>query len=151
MTRLEIVRIARTWIGTPYHHQGSVKGAGADCLGVLRGVWREAFGAEPAAVPAYTHDWSEPQRAERLWSALSTYMRVKPVADMAAGDVVLFRMRAGGVAKHIGLVTRTGDTAAFVHAYSGHGVVEGALTSPWARRIVACFAFPDTLFENGDQ
>ena len=33
-----IVRAARGWIGTPYVHQASVRGAGCDCLGLLRGV-----------------------------------------------------------------------------------------------------------------
>lgn len=32
------VLVARTWIGTPYVHQGSAQGAGADCLGLVRGV-----------------------------------------------------------------------------------------------------------------
>lgn len=53
--------VARGWIGTPYRHQASSKAAGADCLGLLRGVWREIYGDEPEAVPAYTPDWSEPQ------------------------------------------------------------------------------------------
>ena len=35
-----IVREARSWIGTPYRHQGALKHAGADCLGLIRGVYR---------------------------------------------------------------------------------------------------------------
>ncbi len=35
-----VVAIARDWIGTPYVHQASAQGAGCDCLGLLRGVWR---------------------------------------------------------------------------------------------------------------
>ena len=59
------------------------------------------------------------------------------------GDVILFRMRDGAVAKHLGICTRAGRDARFVHAYSGHGVVESALSLPWRRRIVARFAFPE--------
>ena len=40
------VEIARAWIGTPYVHQGSACRAGADCLGLVRGVWRGLYGAE---------------------------------------------------------------------------------------------------------
>ena len=43
-----IVGAARGWIGTPYRHQASLKGVGCDCLGLLRGVWRELKGEEPA-------------------------------------------------------------------------------------------------------
>ena len=64
-----VIDVARGWIGTPYVHQASVPGAGCDCLGLVRGVWREVFGAEPEPVPAYTRDWSEPQGDERLWRA----------------------------------------------------------------------------------
>ncbi|WP_127562167.1 NlpC/P60 family protein [Nioella ostreopsis] len=138
-----VVQAARGWIGTPYLHQCSTRGAGCDCLGLLRGVWREVIGAEPEAIPAYTQDWSEPQGEERLWRAALRHLTPKPLAEVAPGDVLLFRMRAGAVAKHLGVQARTGPEASFVHAYSGHGVVESALTPPWERRIVARFAFPE--------
>lgn len=134
-----IVIAARGWIGTPYRHGASCCGAGADCLGLVRGVWRELFGAEPEAVPPYGPDWSEAGGEERLWAAALRHLRQRVGAEVAAGDVLLFRMRAGAVAKHLGIAT---GAATFVHAYSGHGVVESALTPPWARRVVARFGFP---------
>ncbi|MDA7429836.1 peptidase [Primorskyibacter aestuariivivens] len=137
-----IVAAARGWIGTPYLHQASVGGAGCDCLGLLRGVWREVMGAEPEDVPAYTQDWSEPQGEERLWRAAMAHLVEKPLDAAATGDVLLFRMRAGAVAKHLGLQSCTGPEARFIHSYSGHGVIESPLSAPWARRIVARFAFP---------
>ena len=139
---IRIVEAARGWIGTPYLHQASVRGAGCDCLGLLRGVWREVMGAEPQAVPAYTQDWSEPQGDERLWRAAMAHLVAKPLDAGTPGDVILFRMRAGAVAKHLGLQSATGPEARFIHSYSGHGVVESPLSAPWARRIVARFAFP---------
>ncbi|WP_136442343.1 NlpC/P60 family protein [Pacificoceanicola onchidii] len=137
-----VVEAARAWIGTPYVHQASTKGAGCDCLGLLRGVWREVIGPEPEVVPAYTEDWSEPQGDERLWRAALAHLERKPLDQAEPGDVLLFRMRDGSVAKHVGLQSRVGADAAFIHAYSGHGVVESALSAPWARRIVARFALP---------
>ena len=137
------VEIARGWIGTPYLHQCSMRGAGCDCLGLLRGIWREMLGPEPEAVPAYSRDWSEPEGEERLWAAALRHLVAKPLDREAAGDILLFRMREGAVAKHLGLQAGTGQGASFIHAYSGHGVVESALTPPWERRIVARFAFPE--------
>ena len=139
---MRIVEAARGWIGTPYLHQASVRGAGCDCLGLLRGVWREVMGAEPEPVPAYSQDWSEPQGDERLWRAAMAHLVAKPLDAGTPGDVILFRMRAGAVAKHLGLQSATGPEARFIHSYSGHGVVESPLSAPWARRIVARFAFP---------
>lgn len=137
----DIVDEARRWLGTPYVHQASVRGAGADCLGLLRGVWRAVMGHEPEAVPVYSMDWSEPQGEERMWAAARRNLIEKPPKDMAPGDVLLFRMRDAAVAKHLGIVSGT-DPVRFVHAYSGHGVVENTLSEPWRRRVVACFAFP---------
>lgn len=140
--RGDVVLEARRWIGTPYRHQGACRGGGADCLGLVRGVWRELFGAEPEAVPAYSMDWSEPQGDERLWRAAARHLRRKDLCREAVGDVILFRMRSGSVAKHLGIVSEIGADARFVHAYSGHGVVESPLSAPWRRRIVGRFEFP---------
>lgn len=133
---------ARAWIGTPYLHQASLRGAGTDCLGLVRGVWRDVLGDEPEAPPAYSMDWSEPARIEALWQAARRHMVPKPRNDEAPGDVLLFRMRDGAVAKHLGIAGRVGADASFIHAYSGHAVVESPLSRPWRRRIVARFTFP---------
>lgn len=138
-----IVTAARGWLGTPYRHQAACRGAGCDCLGLVRGLWREVQGAEPERPPAYSMDWAEPARQEALWQAAARHLRSKALRDEAAGDVILFRMREGSVAKHLGIVALTGAQATFIHAYSGHGVVETALSAPWRRRIVARFAFPE--------
>jgi len=139
----QIVTAARGWIGTPYRHQASCKGAGSDCLGLLRGVWREVLGEEPQAIPAYSMDWSEPARVEALWQGAMRHLLPKTLDDEAVGDVLLFRMREGAVAKHLGLAGQVGPMATFIHAYSGHAVVESPLSAPWKRRIVARFRFPE--------
>ncbi len=137
-----IVSHARRWIGTPYVHQAATCGAGCDCLGLIRGIWSAVYGAEPEVPPAYSRDWSEPQGQERLWLAATRHLCAKPLACAAPGDVILFRMRRGAVAKHLGLQSVCGDKARFIHAYQGRGVVENPLSQPWQRRIVARFAFP---------
>ena len=119
------------------------RGAGCDCLGLLRGVWREVIGPEPeVGARLYPRLVRAAGRGAALGGGAAPPRG--DVADEARpGDVLLFRMRAGAVAKHLGLQAETGPGASFIHAYSGHGVVESALTPPWARRIVARFAFPE--------
>ncbi len=134
----DIVAEARGWIGTPYMHQASVKGVGCDCLGLLRGCWRALKGQEPVAIPTYTADWSEPQGDEALWRAASQYLERSSSQNLAPGQIILFRMRSGAVAKHLGIVS-CASPATFIHAYNGHGVVESPLSEPWQRRIVARF------------
>ena len=137
------VRIARAWLGTPYRHQASVKGAGCDCLGLVRGVWRGLYGTEPETIPPYSADWGEPEGQEALWQAATRRLALRPVATDMIGTVLLFRMRDGAIAKHLGIQISTGPDAAFIHAYDRHGVVESPLSDPWQRRVVARFAFPE--------
>ncbi|TVS01350.1 MAG: peptidase [Rhodobacteraceae bacterium] len=134
----EIVALARLWLGTPYHHRASSCGVGADCLGLIRGVWRSRHGDEPEALPPYTPSWAERGETEHLWQALATYLR--PVASPADGQVLLFRLQARALAKHVGIQTQAGR--AFIHACPRAGVAEAPLSAPWACRIVARFAFP---------
>ena len=138
-----VVAEARRWIGTPYQHQASCIGAGADCLGLLRGVWRGLLGGEPEHVPPYSPDWAEPGGTEVLWQAACRHLCQKPIAEEAAGDVLLFRMRDGSIAKHLGIAGQLGPLASFIHAFNGHGVVENPLSTPWRRRIAARFEFPE--------
>ena len=138
-----IVTAARGWIGTPYVHQAARRGVGCDCLGLLRGVWAEVDGTDLLSVPTYTPDWSEPQGDEVLWRGASELLQSKAIEDAAQGDVLLFRMRQGAVAKHVGLQANIGEQPSFIHSYQGYGVHEGALTLPWRRRLVARFAIPE--------
>lgn len=131
---------ARLWLGTPYLHQASVKGAGCDCLGLLRGVWRATGGVEPP-VPPYTPDWDEVAQDDVLLRAAQAYLDEVDPAELLPGDVILFRMRRAAVAKHLGICSGSDQ---FIHAYSGHGVVESSLSAPWQRRIAAVFRFPMT-------
>jgi NlpC/P60 family putative phage cell wall peptidase len=141
VTREAIVAAARGWLGTPYHHQASLKGVGADCLGLIRGVWRELYGPEPEAMPPYTRDWGDATGSETLIAAACRHLAKLDDAGAAArGDVLVFRMRDGSVAKHAGILT---GPARLVHAQEGLGVVEIALGRWWRRRAAAAFAFPN--------
>ncbi|WP_068310444.1 NlpC/P60 family protein [Polycladidibacter hongkongensis] len=136
----EVTLLAREWLGTPYHHQASVKGVGCDCLGLIRGIWRELYGSEPQELPAYTPDWGEVATCETLLDAAHTYFRQAELEPPAPGAVVVFRMRAGAMAKHAGLISGPDK---MIHAQEGAGVVEVPYSGWWQRRAVAAFCFPD--------
>jgi NlpC/P60 family putative phage cell wall peptidase len=120
--RQRIVAAARGWLGTPYHHQASLRGVGSDCLGLIRGLWREIYGEEPEAMPAYTTDWGSATGSETLLAAASRHLiKLEDVSEAMPGDVLVFRMRDQGVAKHAGILT---GHSRLVHAQEGLGVVE---------------------------
>lgn len=134
-----IVLAARGWLGTPYVHQASVKGVGCDCLGLVRGVWREVRGEEPEAVPPYAAGWAEAGGIESLASAARRHLREVPAADRQAGDVVLFRWRGGYPAKHAGILSAPRQ---MIHAQDGACVAEVPLNGWWLRHLAHVFRFP---------
>lgn len=141
--RGRIVAAARGWLGTPYRHQASVKGEGADCLGLVRGVWREVVGAEPEAPPPYRADWAEVGATETLLEAARRWLTPRPLEAMRHGDVLLFRMAEGCAVKHCAIVSAVdGAEPRMIHAYWGRSVVESWIGGWWRRRLAAVFAFP---------
>lgn len=126
-----VVAAARAWVGTPYRHLSATRGAGCDCLGLVRGVWRDLYGTLPE-VPNYRADLRD--HRDLLAAAEQRLERAEP----EAGRIVLFRL--GSVPRHCGILT---SATRFVHAQERIGVVEANLTEGWARRVVGCFAFPE--------
>jgi NlpC/P60 family putative phage cell wall peptidase len=138
-TRASIVAEARTWIGTRYRHQASCKGAGCDCLGLVRGVWRACVGEEPEALPPYAPDWAEALGEESLADAAFRHLVPIVCENFAAGDVLLFRWRDGFVAKHVAIAA---TDSTMIHAHDGAAVCEVAIAPWWRRRLAYAFAFP---------
>ena len=139
LSRQADVGEARKWLGTPYRHQASLLGVGADCLGLVRGVWRGVIGAEPEKAPAYTPDWAEALGEESLLEAAARHMVEIAPGVAQIGDVLLFRMALGAPAKHAAIVS---GSDLILHAYWGRAVCETRLVPWWRRRIAAAFQFP---------
>ncbi|MEM1146859.1 MAG: NlpC/P60 family protein [Pseudomonadota bacterium] len=139
MTRAEVIEAARAWLGTPYRHQASRRGVGADCLGLIRGVWRDTIGPEPELMPPYSPDWAEVLARETLLEAARRHLHEIPIGHADQGDVLLFRMGLGHPVKHCAIVS---EADRIIHAYWGRAVCETRLVPWWKRRIAAAFAFP---------
>jgi NlpC/P60 family putative phage cell wall peptidase len=138
-TDTEIMRVARDWIGTPYLHQASLKGAGCDCLGLLRGVWRELEGAEPQAIPAYSPDWAEATGEETLYAGLARHAHEIPREKVAPGDVALFRIIVRGPAKHCGIVAERNGQPTLIHARQNKRVSEEPFSAFWKKKLAYAF------------
>lgn len=139
VTRERIVSEATSWIGTPYRHQASLKGVGCDCLGLIRGIWRALFSAEPEPMAAYTPDWAEASGEETLARAAQRHMREITPSIAEPGDILLFRWREGLPAKHAGVLI---EPARFVHAHQGAAVSAAAYSRWWRARTAFAFQFP---------
>lgn len=139
ISRDVVVAAARRWMGTPYHHQASVRGVGADCLGLVRGVWREVYGCEAETPPPYSRDWAEGAGDETMLLAASRHLVAIDAQSAKAGDVLIFRLRVGVVAKHAAILS---TATTMIHAIEGASACEVPLSNWWRRHIAGAFAFP---------
>ena len=138
-TRQQIIDEARTWLGTPFHHQGRLKGVGADCAGVVDGVAR-AFGFS-GNVPV---NYGRQPDCKAMKAVLNEHMDPIPVAEATLADVLWFAF--DGDPQHVGIITDIG----ILHSYSLRShlsgleagrCVEHRLNDLWRKRIRGAWRF----------
>ena len=128
--RAAVIRCARAWLRTPYHHRGRVKGAGVDCAMLLAEVYAEAGLVQPLAIPHYPPDWHLHRDAECYLGVLLDHA-VEIAALPSPGDIALWRF--GRCFSHGAIVV---DWPVVIHAYLGRGcVLEDADKAEWLSRI----------------
>jgi cell wall-associated NlpC family hydrolase len=125
-SREDIIRVARTYIGTPFHHQGRLKGVGIDCVGLPVCVAREL------GIPLVDYT-SYPRRpnGKTLQDAIERNMDRLSLEEVGIGDLLVFKLVRFPC--HVGFRTDLG----VLHTYEGVGaVVEHSLTGAWLYRAV---------------
>ena len=149
-----IMQSARSWIGTPYMHAHALKGAqgGCDCLGLIRGVYKEVYGLseDPEKVPNYTPTWRDFCMDDPLKKVCAKYFdpveagswRSYLATRDAHTNIILFRMSPDMAAKHCAIVSRPGrgrTLGDMIHAYSLHDVCETPLSIWWIDKIAGVY------------
>jgi NlpC/P60 family putative phage cell wall peptidase len=121
--RSEIVAEARSWIGTPWMASGSAKGVGANCLGFLAGVARNAGLVDLAAAFAPYRGFAVPPQPAALVRGLRRQLAGIAPERAQAADLLLFDLGDG--LRHVAMLTGPGT---IIHAYQTKGrVVEHRL------------------------
>lgn len=87
--RERVIEVAKSYLGTPYHHAGRVKGAGVDCLTFLAEVFQDAGLVPKIEIPAYSPQWHLHHSTEKYLDGLLQYTR--PIVKPQMADIVLFR------------------------------------------------------------
>lgn len=114
-TRQNVVAEARTWLRTPYHHQGRIKGVGVDCAMLLCEVY-EAVGLIPHVDPSpYPQDWHFHREEERYLGWITKYAQETSIP--LPGDVALFQF--GRCVSHGAIVVAW---PTIIHSYFREGV-----------------------------
>lgn len=134
VSRADIIRHARTMLGTPFHHQGRIAGRGLDCIGLIL-VTGRALGLTDFELDVYPR---LPQGDRLIRTAREAgFIEIEAALP---GDVLCLRF--DGDPQHLGFLTDRG----ILHACQRAGsVIEHRIDANWRRRIVARFRFPGVL------
>jgi NlpC/P60 family putative phage cell wall peptidase len=138
VTPNDVIACAESWVGTPFRHQGAIKGVGADCVGFLKGVALETGLVTPELAATWPTDYSMQPSAGELRRLTSRHLTLVPYDHRAPGDIVL--MRFALEPQHLGMLTAR-DPDYVIHC-AEKGVVEHRLDSVWRTRIVRVYRFP---------
>lgn len=124
VTRQQIVTEALSWLNTPYHHEGDVKGAGVDCAMLPVRVYCDT-GKLPHFDPRpYSQQWHLHRSEEKYLAWIKTYAVEIQAADVGLGDLILFKY--GRTISHSGIVVKL-NPLVFIHSFIGEGCVLAGL------------------------
>ena len=136
-----IVTQARTWLGTPFHHQARLKSKGCDCLGLIVGVVDELELKDKFGQPLSGYDevtYSKEPNGEYLMQKLTELLDEVPITEAQAGDLALFTVRDNP--QHMAFLTNYESTLGMIHSYApARRVVEHRLDDDWKSRLVKVF------------
>lgn len=110
---------ARSWVGTPYHEKGRVKGGGTDCVQLLAGVAINAGILDEVQI-RNSYSVVVPEGSEYI-DRLLQYADEITEADVTPGCIALYKTSFGFM--HSAIVVSWPD--AVIHATNKRGVIIG--------------------------
>ena len=130
--RQEIINESRTWLKTPFKHQGRVKHKGVDCVGLIIGVAKDL-----GIFDCRIHNYPEYPDVNMMTMNMDNHLIPIKIKDMNIGDI--FYLKFFNAPIHVGIKTDRG----IIHAYKPYReVVEHKLNDKWISRIHAAYKYP---------
>ena len=150
--RTQLIREAREWIGTRFHHQGRLKATssdkgGCDCIGLVIGT-ADNIGLKYNGESFSNFDVTDYARipdGEKLQQVFDKYLKKIEIDDAIGenakgGDILMFRFNKHP--QHVGITSKMIGKLSIIHCYmQAKCVVEHRLDEHWKKRIVGAYSF----------
>lgn len=129
----DIITEAREWVGTPFLHQGRVKGSGVDCAGLVIGVLNNC-GYLKDGYEDITN-YSRSPNPRMMKKQLLKYL--KRVYTLEPGTILYFTMPKMKEPQHLAIYT---DSNTIIHAADKYGkVIEHTFSGYWPNSVRGMF------------
>lgn len=126
-----IVAEARTWLDTPFKHQGRLKGVGSDCVGIILGV-----GKSLNLLDYQLSNYGKLPDGMLMYKIMKEQLDEVSLDDIQLGDIILFKFHSEP--QHVGFYTDIG----ILHSYADvKKCVETSMDDTWKSRVVSVFRF----------
>lgn len=89
--RAAVVAEVKTWLGTPYHHMGRIKGGGVDCATLIIEVYSAAGVIQNFETEYYPQDWMLHRDMERYMGTAEMRGAVEFAGPPKPGDLLLVK------------------------------------------------------------
>lgn len=112
--RAAVQAAALGWLGTPFHDNACVKGAGVDCAMLIKSSFEEAGVITPADVAQYSAQWALHQNDQLFLAEVLKHAIEIDESSAKPGDIVLYKF--GRCLSHGAIVIEPGWPQ-IVHAF----------------------------------
>jgi cell wall-associated NlpC family hydrolase len=122
--RQQLITEAKSWVGTPFRACSCLKGAGVDCMQLIKGTYLGSGVINVDAIPTpsqYSVQANQHQVTNEYRDTVLIYMREIPESEVKPGDVVLYKN--GLSYGHGGIINEWPRDV--IHATNHHGVTSG--------------------------
>lgn len=135
IARERVIEVARSYLGVKYLHQGRNR-AGIDCAGLIVCMAHDLGIAYDEGTPNYART----PDGRALLRTLDQHALRLPIFLSGFGDILVLRFVEDP--QHLAIKTNLG----IIHCYAAaEKVVEHRLADVWAKKILACYAFPGVI------
>lgn len=149
ITREAVVAEALTWLKTPWVHQASLKGVGADCIGALAGIGRNAGVQDPFdltdARAARFRGYGRQPDPDMILEGCREYLDEIPISKAGLGDILVMRFIDPKPPKvyvqHFALISRLDPMYVIQSLWKPGYVAESRLDEKWRRRVMYAFRY----------
>lgn len=155
-SQIRIIEEARSWIGTPFHHQGRLKGVGVDCLGLVLGVmkelgltthYRDRYNKRLPFTKFDITNYSREPDGRTLKRSLD--LLIDPINDVNTiqpGDIALFFVKERP--QHLGIIGNHNGLSVIHALEASRYVAEHTLNQTWCSRLVALYRIQPEHWES---
>tara|TARA_R100001086_G_scaffold217062_1_gene133375 strand:- start:52 stop:498 length:447 start_codon:yes stop_codon:yes gene_type:complete len=144
-TRQQIADVAKSYLGTPWLHQGRAKGKAIDCIGLLVGIAKEIGYPvrDREGYPLYPDDVSS------LLLEIIEEHKLKRTTEVKKGNILVFRIGRAKFPSHVGVLVEEPD---MVHAMNFRSksmklftVRQHIYAGPWVGRTHSIWEVPGVI------